>query len=766
MNRTEADPPHTTSPVSVIFMQPLRISLLRDWMFRTDGGDEWQPAELPHCPFIPDPDRSDYWQGVCTYRRIISIPDPQREERLTVYFHGAMETAKVYIDGQLAGSHAGGYLPFEIDLSHILADGNEHALLVELDNRDNADVPPGKPHRELDFCKYGGLYRDVELRRYPAIHITDAATANEVAGGGIFVRTLQANEQEARLLVRVHVRSLADSPHEIQLEAYLRDRHGQEVGSASTGARLPPEADTHLELELNISQPTLWSPADPHLHDLGITLKSREGTTIDHRRERLGIREIHLSRSGGFRLNGKRIRPRGTNRHQDYPWVGYALPEAAHRRDARLIKEAGFDYVRLSHYPQSPHFLDACDELGILVMNCLPGWQFIGGETFRIACYDQARRLIRRDRNHPCVVLWELSLNETVMDEPFMDRLHEIGHEELPGEQTYICGWIDRYDVFLHARQHGRIHTWANGDKPLVVSEYGDWEFYAQTEGFDQKSGRGLLDPSKNSRVLRRDGEVLLRQQACNHALALNDTLASPAASDGLWSMFDYPRGYDPVRAACGIADFFRLPKFSYHFYRSQRDPHETGVGWRGGPSVFIASYWTSESPLEVWVFSNTQTVELRLNGRTIERLQPARAKRFRHLPHPPFIFILDAFEPGTLEAIGFQDREAVASHRVVTPGAPSALRLRLDDDTRPTRTDERDLRFVRVEVADDDGNPCVHSEPPVTLTAQPSSAIVSPSTTHAEAGIASFLIRRPADGEAVKLQASSTSLRPAKLEW
>jgi beta-galactosidase len=213
------------------------------------------------------------------------------------------------------------------------------------------------------------------------------------------------------------------------------------------------------------------------------------------------------------------------------------------------------------------------------------------------------------------VALWELSLNETPVDEPFMGRLQAIGHEEYPGDQMFTCGWMDRYDVFVHSRQHGQIHRWINGDKALVIAEYGDWEFYATNAGFDQTTDVGVFDRWSNSRQFRGAGERGLRQQVFNHSLALNDTLTSPAVLDGLWVMFDHARGYAPVRAADGVMDIFRLPKFSYHFYRSQRDPQQAGAGWSVGPVAFIASHWTPASDLRVLVFSNCEEVELRLTA-------------------------------------------------------------------------------------------------------------------------------------------------------
>lgn len=738
---------------------PASVQLLRHWEFQRGDASPWQPVELPHSPFTAEPHGRDPWQGICAYRRQLWIRDPRPGERFLLRFHGAMRDATVLVDGKLAATHQGGYLPFLVDATGWLSDGAPHLIEVLLDNADNPDVPPGKPLHDLDFCWYGGLYREAELLRRPAVAISDELEVDEVAGGGVFVRTLRADAHSADLRVRVHMQNQSAQPVRLAVEADVRPLDGDDVADAHRPLfELAPGEARHVELDVHVEHPALWSPSHPHRYTLRVRLVNASGTVLDERDEFFGIRTLQMSRSGGLVLNGERIRPRGCNRHQDYPWVGYALPAAAQWRDARHIKEAGFDYVRLSHYPQSRHFLDACDALGILVLNAIPGWQFIGGTAFEEACYTQARRLIRRDRNHPCVIAWELSLNETAMPKAFMDTLHAIGHEEYPGDQMFTAGWKDyAYDIYLHARQHGRIHTWQNGDKPLIVSEYGDWEYYAATEGFDQKTGRGVLDPATNSRAFRGDGEAKLRRQANNFAEALNDTQSCPAITDGVWVMFDYPRGYDPTRAACGVMDFFRLPKFGTYLYRSQRDPHEQGDGWKGGPMVFIAALWQEGVSDDVVVYTNADEVELRLNGKTVARRQVARDDKYIALAHPPLHFALP-FTPGTLEAVAYLEGKEVARHTVATAGAPARLHAWAAATPAPT-PDGLDLVFVHVEVRDDAGHLCPTATDTVRLTVEGPAELAGPAEVTAEAGIASFLVWHRDLTKPLRLTASHPTL-------
>jgi beta-galactosidase len=741
---------------------PFVTSLDRDWEFRccetAEAETTWARVDLPHCPFVADLDGRDHWFGFCEYRRQLQVPRSATHERHVLHIGAAMHTATVLLDGRELARHEGGYLPFEVDLTDALADGAGHTLVLRLDNRDNADVPPGKPYAELDFCWYGGLYRGVELRTLPALHLTEAVSAGEC---GIFLRTLAADAASATVAAKVHVRNAGTGVRRFRVQVELL-RDGRIVSSVLSGEReLAPGAAVHIELELTLTKPALWSPAAPTLHEVVVSLVEEE-TMVDERRLRFGVRRFGFSRSGGFTVNGQRLRLRGTNRHQELPRVGYALPRAAQWRDARRIKEAGFDYVRLSHYPQSPDFMDACDALGIVVMNAIPGWQYCGGEKFQDACVENARQLVRRDRNHACVALWELSLNETAMSEALMARLHAAGHEEYPGDQMFTCGWIDRFDVFIHSRQHGQIHSWRNGDKALVVAEYGDWEYYAANQGFDQATGAGVLPAEENSRQFRGGGERALRQQALNHIEALNDTLASPAVLDGQWTVFDYARGYHPVRAACGVMDVFRLPKFSYHFYRSQREPAAGGAGWTGGPVVFIASHWTPDSTLRVLIFSNCEEVELCLNGRSFGRRSPAASGAFDHLPHPPVVFVLPQFEAGTLEAVGWLGGREVARHRVVTPGQPARLALAVDTLGLAPVLGEGDVVVAHASILDAQGTLCVGAGSSVDFCVEGGAEIVGPAVVPAEAGVASIVIRVPAGGCGWRLAARAAGLPPA----
>jgi beta-galactosidase len=747
-----------------------RIEILNSgWSFRrlgeTGQTEPWTGVDLPHSPFVSDLDGRNHWFGECEYRRTLELPRGQTGDRIMLYVGAAMQTARVFVNQQEIAQHAGGYLPFEAELTGFISGKDTCEILLRIDNRENADIPPGKPYAELDFCWYGGLYRSVELRIRPALHITEAISAGVVAGGGLFGRTLSVSDAAAEVRIETHVSNQSGVQRGFRVHAELHFAGSVVASCFSEMVQLSAGHQRQIGLDLNVAQPRLWSPNEPNLHEMVVSLLDRDGAVVDRRQERYGIRKIAFSRSHGFTINGQRLRLRGTNRHQEMPYVGFAVPRAAHYRDALRIKEAGFDYVRLSHYPQSPDFLDACDELGIVVMNCIPGWQFFGGPEFAQACCENARQLIRRDRNHACAVLWELSLNETAMDATFMARLQAIGHEEYPGDQMFTCGWLDTFDVFIHSRQHGRIHTWRNGDKALVIAEYGDWEYYANNAGFNQTTGAGVLDPKKNSRQLRGDGEKALRRQASNHIQALNDTLSSPAVLDGQWAFFDYGRGYAPKRAAVGVMDIFRLPKYSYHFYRSQRAPDDRIAGRPAGYNIFIASHWTAESDLDVVVFSNCAEVELWLNGEKIPRRSRSETP---HLPHPPHHFILPKFVPGTLEAVGLAEGKACARYTVTTCDQPVCVELEVDDLGISSARGEMDVVFVHARILDKRGALCVSACQRIAFQIE-GAELIGPETIAVEAGIASAVVRVPLQSAGFSLSAFSPEnpeLGSASLRW
>jgi beta-galactosidase len=715
---------------------------------RLDDG-EWEPAVLPHTARIealvtgPHGSPDAQWQGVCWYRRRLRL-DGSGGEHVLLRFDGAMNVADVWLDGERVGGHQGGYLPFVIDLSERVRPARDHLLAVRLDNRDDPITGP-KPLAQLDFNLYHGLYRSVWLIHRPRLHITDALVADRPATGGVFVTYPRVSRESATVRVQTHVCNGDATPRDFRVRATLRGPGGAVVAWAtSAAATLPPGADTAVRQDLEVTAPALWSPAGPQLHTLTCEVVTDAGT-VDRETVRIGIRRIAVSRDG-FAINGERLFLRGTNRHQEHPYIGYALSDAAQYRDARRIKEAGFDYVRLSHYPHAPAFMDACDELGLVVMTCIPGWQFFNPDPAFVALqYRNCRDLVRRDRNHPCVVLWEVSLNESGMPPEFVARTHAIAHEEYPGDQCFTAGWMRGYDVYIRARQHGGCR--GEEAEPCLVSEYGDWEYYAMNAGLAQDAWADLTLAESNSRQLRWQGERALLQQATNFEEAHNDNRGSSAIGDGLWVMYDYNRGYAPDLESSGCMDIFRLPKFSYHFFRSQRPAAR-------GPMVFIASHWTAASATDVRVFSNCDEVALHLDGVLLERRGADRDAMTAHLAHPPFTFRLGRFRPGTLEAVGYLAGRPAARHAVRTPGAIERLTLAVDLSGRRPDPERRDQIFCHAALRDAHDTIVPDAWENVAFGVTGGVRLVGANPYATDAGIASILLRTEPGARAAAVHA------------
>lgn len=725
-------------------MDGLSAELLNDERQQLGAG-RWEKVSLPHTPFVEPLVVLHQWQGVCYYRRKFNVAAADLQKCVWLEFEGAMHLADLWVNGQYAARHAGGYTPFVTDVTQWLHAG-ENEVTVRLDNRNNPLVPPGKPLEDLDFSYYGGLYRDAHLIVKNRVHISHPIMAREVAGGGVFVTYPHVTVREAKVQVKTHVVNSLDADKRLTVRQTLYEwsKKGmakQKVTMVETPLTVKANGAAYVRQNLTVAQPKLWFPDAPALYVVRTEVIDG-GKVTDTEDTRIGIRRIEMSKEYGFVINGKPYKLEGTNRHQEYPYVGYALSDEAHYRDVWQIRNNGFNTVRLGHYPQDPAVLDACDELGLMAIEPIPGWQFFNAaEEFIENTYKDVRDLIRRDRNHPSIIMWETTLNESNPPKYWKDRAVQTAHEEYPGNQCFTSGDTYGYDGFdvCYNDWEEEFNRPNNTAKPSFIREYYDYEFGGHYS---------------TTRIARGDGDRALVQNAWNAQWSHNRYRAYYPYTMGqaVWSMYDYNRGCCNNICYSGVADIFRLPKFSLHYFRLQTPAGSYTPAGSMPYELHINSHWMAGSSDTVMVYGNVDEVELELNGRSVARQKADRKPDTReyvsrpdggntaHVNFPPFTFFGVKWEAGELKAIGYKEGKKVAEQVVRTPGKPAMAEISYLEAGK--KAAKHDVLLVYVSLKDDMGTLCFgENNREVTLEVAEGGRLQGPASVKTEAGIATFVV-------------------------
>ena len=562
---------------------------------------ELVPVRLPHTvKLLPFNDFSEQaYQMVSGYLRFLVPPESWRGQRVRVVFEGAAHQARVYLNGQLLAQHACGYTAFTVDLTDHLHWQGANNLTVELDSRENLDVPPFG--NVIDYLTYGGLYREVFLEVGGPALIEDLCVRTDMDGS---------------------VRCLPDcrSAEGLTLRLAVCNESGEELVCRETGAE---ESEILLQLE----HPELWDCEHPALYRLKAALKQGE-KTVDERTVRFGFRRVEF-RPDGFYLNEKRVQLRGLDRHQSWPYMGYAAPARAQRLDADILKyELGCNAVRTSHYPQSHHFIDRCDEIGLLVFTEIPGWQHIGGESWKAQALENTREMVLQWRNHPSIFLWGVRINESADDDELYRKTNEIAHQLDPTRPT---GGVRN---FPHSHLLEDVYTYND------FSHHGPNRGCAPRKIITREGGKGYLISEYNGHMFPTkayDCEEKRLEHALRHARVVSDAASQPGIGGSFgWCMFDYNthRDFGSGDRICyhGVMDMFRNPKLAAAVYASQQEMT---------PVLEISSSMDiGEHPAgalgTVAVFTNADQIRLYRNDLLVGSFSPSAD--YAGLAHPPVL--------------------------------------------------------------------------------------------------------------------------------
>ncbi len=634
------------APETAFGSQRLRLSLNDNWEFlngNADGAErtsfddaDWQKISVPHTWNREDAfdDEPGYRRGIGWYRRELVLPQHLSGKRLFLYFEAANHTAEVFLNEQRAGSHYGGYTAFAIDVTDLVRFDRANVIAVRVDNA----LDNNKPPINGDFTMYGGIYRDVWLISTENIHFS----VTDHASSGVRIETPKVNEKLAAVRITGTIEN-AGAAADIEIKSEIFDSENKSVGSLRTSVSVLSGNTASFEMPLfEINSPRLWSPDDPYLYRVKTSV-FKEGKEVDSIVEPLGFRWFRFDPKQGFFLNGKHLKLRGTNRHQDHAGYGNAVPDELQVRDLEIVKNNGFNFLRLAHYPQDPSVLAAADRLGLLLWEEIPVVNQIHvSPAFNENAKVMLREMIRQHRNHPSVILWGY-MNEVFWPVPkddgtvkatvelareleaicrsedpsratviaFDHGARELYHTSGLGQVTDVIGWNLYHGWYYETfedlgkfmdDQHQRFP-----DRPLILSEYG-------------VNGDRRLH---SERPKRYDSTITWQQMFHESYLEQLDQRPFIAAS-AIWNQFDFGSEFRgetiPHINQKGLYTYDRTAKDIVYFYKASLSKE---------PVLHIAlrdQKQTSGNPdRQVKVYTNLDNVELFHNGRSVGKAQAGK---------------------------------------------------------------------------------------------------------------------------------------------
>ncbi len=605
-----------------------RIFINNDWLFSKEFKDEYISGtidsdlcevRLPHtvCETPFNYFSEDEYQMVSAYRKVIFAPAEWNEKRVFITFEGAAHYAEVFLNGEKIGEHYSGYTAFTIELTTKLKFNEDNILVVKLDSRETLNIPPFG--NVIDYMTYGGIYRDVYLDIKEKCYIDDIFVIPEITGKIKSWVSLQG-EYPKNAIIKQTARLLSNNKvNEILIKDQKIDNH-------------------YFSVDGFIENIKLWDINHPHRYLIRTELIADE-KIIDVHEVKVGFRKAEFTNAGFF-LNGSRVQIRGLNRHQSYPYVGYAMPESMQRNDAKVLKSLGVNAVRTSHYPQSQYFIDECDKLGLLVFTEIPGWQHIGNDDWKAQAIKNVEEMVLQYRNHPSIVIWGVRINESRDDHDFYVKTNEVAHRLDPTRPTggvrnfkksELLEDVYTYNDFLHdgkkAGCESKERVTSDKNKPYFITE-----------------NNGHMFPTKSF-----DCEEHRLEHALRHARVLNDVASHKNICGSFsWCFADYNthKDFGSGDRICyhGVCDMFRNHKLAASVYTSQGDLVDT---LEVSSSMDIGEHPASVKG-KVWMFTNADSVKMYKNDRFIKEYFP-RNEHFPYMVNSPIL--IDDYIGDLLEA-------------------------------------------------------------------------------------------------------------------
>ena len=732
---------------------PHTTNINTDWQFHEGDAPELRQqarrgraVTLPHNAVDLPYNHADQtaYQRRYTYQKLIR-PDPAWDgQEVTLRFDAVMADARIYLNGTEIAAHKDGYTPIHARLTDRLRPG-DNLLTVVLDGTENPEIPPFGG--QIDYLTYAGIYRDAWIEVAPALSI---------AGAKVETPDVLAAEKTVHAVVTLA--NACDQEIEGRITAELIDRGGRTVATATV-----PVSEARVAIDLaGLKDIALWDVKDPALYTLSLVLETAHGR--DGWSTQFGFRSVDFT-TDGFRLNGKPLKIRGLNRHQSFPHVGYALPRAAQERDAEIVRyELGCNTVRSSHYPPSPWFLDHCDRIGLLVLEEIPGWQHIGGSVWKAESVRNVERMIRRDWNHPSVIMWGVRINESPDDHAFyaktnrvaraLDTTRPTGGIRCIAESEFLEDVYTMNDFVLGSHELGgnrcrtplrpqREVTGLGHDVPYLVTEY-----------------NGHMFPTKST-----DNELRQNEHVLRHLEVMDAAYGDSAVAGCIgWCAFDYNTHADfgSGDGICyhGVMDMYREPKFAAYAYASQTEPSERVV------MEPVTHYARGERNIggifPLIVLTNCDEVEIRYAGTAPRRIKPDR-EAFPDLPHPPVIIDRKHFTDAelgewgerweTTALTGYLDGAAVAECLLPERKIPSALEIAPDWTAMAPKGD---CLRVMVRALDQAGRKLPYFSEPIEVEVSGAARRLGPALLAMQGGSVGFWIESSGREGPVELQITS----------